>query len=91
MLSIQQDFCHIQNNWKLRTGKSQTSVSSKITQKVSLKKLAPTGKICFEWSSNLKFQVGNPGLFLELQLEDHWRSGFNLVFSPEFPVVSKAP
>uniref|UniRef100_A0A4W5R9R1 Guanine nucleotide-binding protein subunit gamma n=4 Tax=Salmoninae TaxID=504568 RepID=A0A4W5R9R1_9TELE len=28
MLSIQHDFCHIQNNWKLRSGKSQTSVSS---------------------------------------------------------------
>ena len=29
MLSIQHDFCHVQNNWKLGTGKSQTSVSSR--------------------------------------------------------------
>ena len=31
MLSIQHDFCRFQNNWKLGTGKSQTSVSSRQT------------------------------------------------------------
>ena len=29
MLSIQHDLCRIQNNWKLGTGKSQTSLSSR--------------------------------------------------------------
>jgi hypothetical protein len=29
MVSIQHDFCHVQNNWKNGTGKSQTSLSSR--------------------------------------------------------------
>ena len=56
-------------NWKLKTGKSQTSVSSR--QFGTQKKQALTGKISFEWSSNLVFQVGGSGLFLELRPEDH--------------------
>jgi hypothetical protein len=72
------DFCPVQNNWKLRTGKSQTSVSSR--QLETWKKLAPTGKIRFEWSPYSEFQVGHSGLFLELRPEDHWHHDSTLFF-----------
>ena len=45
MQSIQHDLCLVQNNWKLGTGKSQTSMSSEKT--ITLK------KICFDWENLL--------------------------------------
>ncbi|CDQ57304.1 unnamed protein product [Oncorhynchus mykiss] len=70
MLSIQHDFCH-QNNWKLRTLKSDFN----------------SWELGIERSSNLLLQVGNSGLFLELQRHRN----LTLFFPPEFPVILDAP
>jgi hypothetical protein len=75
LLSIQYDFCHVQTTGNVRTGWSQTSVSS-----IQLGTLSKT-------SSNSEFQVGNSGLFLELWPEDHGCHDSTL----SFPVVLKAP
>jgi hypothetical protein len=70
MMSVQHDFCCVQKNWKLGTRKSQTSVNLRHNWEL-WKKQAPTGKICFQQSSNSEFQIENSGLFLELQPENH--------------------
>ena len=78
MLSIQHDFCRIQNNWKLGTGKSQTSVISKQLG-------TPTEKIHFEF----RILSRELSLFLELRPEDHWRHDSTLFCSQSFQLAWK--